>query len=172
MNEQPTTTLSEKIIAVLVIGFILVVFGYFPLNQGNVGGENDSPFSRSVDRDISISESFDDIEIDGDGFGLIDIEEGSGESVASGDRVTIHFTGTLSDGSVFSSSRVNDQRFTFVLGDGSVVPGFDRGVTGMKVGGIRVLRIPPELAFEDVEIPGIPANSVIFFRVELLEVTR
>ena len=172
MKEQSTTTLSEKIIAVLVIGFILVVFGYFPLNAGNVGDDNDSPFSTSVDRDISISESFEAVEIGEDGFALIEVEEGTGESVESGDRVTIHFTGTLNDGSVFSSSRVNDQTFTFVLGDGTVVPGFDRGVTGMKIGGIRVLRIPPELAFGDVEIPGIPANSVIFFRVELLEVTR
>ena len=89
-----------------------------------------------------------------------------------GQTVTVHYTGTLaSDGSKFDSSLDRGSPFEFVLGQGVVIKGWDRGVKGMKVGGKRKLTIPPDLGYGERGFPPvIPANAVLVFEVELLDV--
>ena len=111
------------------------------------------------------------------GAGFLEIEDlqvGEGIEVANGDQVTVHYTGWLIDGTKFDSSLDRGKPFTFELGARQVIQGWDRGVRGMQVGGIRKLTIPPELAYGDRAVGGglIPANSTLVFEVKLLEITR
>ena len=103
-----------------------------------------------------------------------DMEVGTGIEAANGDRVTVHYTGWLIDGTKFDSSIDRGQPFVFSLGAGQVIQGWDRGVRGMQVGGIRKLTIPPELAYGDRPVGGglIPANSTLVFEVQLLDIGR
>ncbi len=100
-----------------------------------------------------------------------ELREGTGAEARAGHTVTVHYVGTLTNGKKFDSSRDRGKGFTFRLGAGDVIAGWDRGVAGMKVGQLRKLTIAPELAygeggFGDV----IPPNSTLVFEVELLEV--
>ena len=111
------------------------------------------------------------------GAGFLEIEDlhvGEGIEVANGDQVTVHYTGWLIDGTKFDSSLDRGKPFTFELGARQVIQGWDRGVRGMQVGGIRKLTIPPELAYGDRAVGGglIPANSTLVFEIKLLEITR
>jgi FKBP-type peptidyl-prolyl cis-trans isomerase FkpA len=100
-----------------------------------------------------------------------DIKQGTGAEAKAGHSVTVHYVGTLTDGSKFDSSRDRGQGFTFKLGAGQVIQGWDQGVAGMKVGGLRKLTIPPELGYGARGFPPvIPANSTLVFEVELLDV--
>jgi FKBP-type peptidyl-prolyl cis-trans isomerase len=100
-----------------------------------------------------------------------DLTEGSGASAVSGKRVTVHYVGTLSDGTKFDSSRDRGKGFSFKLGGGEVIRGWDEGVAGMKVGGVRRLTIPHELAYGERGYPGvIPPRATLVFEVELLSV--
>jgi len=95
---------------------------------------------------------------------------GTGATAAAGMTVTVNYTGTLTDGTVFDSS-VGKQPFVFILGTGQVIPGWDKGLLGMKVGGKRILTIPPELAYGAQGAGStIPPNATLVFDVELLDV--
>ena len=100
-----------------------------------------------------------------------DLVVGSGAEAIAGKQVSVHYTGTLQDGTVFDSSLKRNQPFSFTLGAGQVIPGWDEGVAGMKVGGKRKLVIPPNLAYgAQGSPPVIPANATLTFVVELLDV--
>lgn len=106
-------------------------------------------------------------------LGIEDVTVGTGAEAVSGKRVTVHYVGTLTSGSKFDSSRDRGQGFTFKLGVGQVISGWDQGVAGMKVGGVRKLTIPPELGYGARGFPPvIPANSTLLFEVELLAVEQ
>ncbi len=99
------------------------------------------------------------------------VRPGSGAEAKSGDNVTVHYVGTLTDGKKFDSSRDRGKGFPFQLGAGRVIKGWDQGVAGMKVGEVRKLTIPPHLAYGDKGFPGaIPPGSTLIFEVELLGV--
>jgi len=99
------------------------------------------------------------------------VKEGAGAEAQAGKTVTVHYVGTLTDGKKFDSSRDRGQGFSFRLGAGQVIKGWDQGVAGMKVGGVRKLTIPPHLAYGERGFPGaIPPNSTLVFEVELLDV--
>jgi FKBP-type peptidyl-prolyl cis-trans isomerase len=97
---------------------------------------------------------------------------GTGAEAVAGKKVTVHYTGTLESGAVFDSSKDRGAPFTFTLGAGEVIKGWDEGVAGMKVGGTRVLVIPPELGYGASGTPdgAIPPNAALRFEVELLGV--
>ena len=99
-----------------------------------------------------------------------DEQVGTGAEARAGDHVVVHYTGTLTDGKKFDSSRDRGQPFHFPLGEGRVIRGWDEGVAGMKVGGRRRLVIPPELGYGSRGVGPIPANSTLVFDVELLDV--
>lgn len=102
---------------------------------------------------------------------IIDTAEGTGAVAEAGKAVTVHYTGTLFNGTKFDSSLDRNQPFTFALGSGQVIKGWDMGVAGMKVGGKRKLIIPPQLGYGERGAGGvIPPNAILIFDVELLDV--
>ena len=105
--------------------------------------------------------------------GLV-IEElvvGTGNTAASGQKVSVHYTGWLTNGTKFDSSKDRGEPFVFPLGKGNVIKGWDEGVAGMKVGGKRKLTIPPQLGYGARGAGNvIPPNATLVFEVELLDV--
>ena len=96
---------------------------------------------------------------------------GSGPEVKEGDHVTVHYTGSLADGTVFDSSLDRGTPFDFTAGIGQVIAGWDLGVVGMKKGGKRKLTIPPHLAYGSRGVPPeIPPEATLLFQVEVLDV--
>lgn len=99
------------------------------------------------------------------------ITSGNGPTPKTGDTVVVHYTGWLTDGTKFDSSVDRDDPFTFVLGTGQVIRGWDEGVASMKVGDKARLTIPPEKAYGAQGYPGaIPPNATLVFEVELLSI--
>jgi len=109
------------------------------------------------------------------GLKIEEVVEGSGAEAAPGRKVTVHYTGWLTDGVIkgrkFDSSKDRGDPFDFPLGAGHVIKGWDEGVQGMKVGGTRLLTIPPALGYGARGAGGgIPPNATLLFEVELLKV--
>lgn len=97
-----------------------------------------------------------------------DVVLGTGEDVIPGKKVSVQYAGTLTDGTEFDSSyKRNNEPLVFTVGAGQMIPGFDAGVMGMKVGGTRKITIPPDLAYGAQAVGPIPANSTLIFEVKL-----
>lgn len=104
---------------------------------------------------------------------ITDLTIGKGHKAANGDLVTVLYEGTLVNGTVFDSNfKADANPFSFVLGAGSVIKGWDQGVLGMARGGSRKLRIPPELGYGPAAQKGIPANSTLLFTVRVLDIVK
>ncbi len=94
-----------------------------------------------------------------------DVTQGTGEPATAGQSVSVAYTGWLTNGTQFDSGE-----FPFLLGAGQVVPGFDEGVQGMRVGGVRRIIIPPELGYGNRGSGPVPPNAIMIFRIELLSI--
>ncbi len=109
-----------------------------------------------------------------DGLQITDETVGTGTTAEPGDTVTVNYVGSLTNGTVFdASANHGSSGFSFTLGKGQVIKGWDEGIVGMKVGGTRKLVIPPGLAYGNRAVGGIiPANSTLVFEVELMNVQK
>jgi FKBP-type peptidyl-prolyl cis-trans isomerase len=108
------------------------------------------------------------------GLTIIEVKPGDGDVAGAGDTVSVHYTGKLKDGTKFDSSYDRNQPIQFVLGAHQVIPGWDEGIAGMKVGEKRQLIIPSDLAYGANGTPDgtIPPNATLYFDVELMGVTH
>jgi FKBP-type peptidyl-prolyl cis-trans isomerase len=104
------------------------------------------------------------------GMTVQDVKEGTGKAAENGDQVTVNYIGTLTDGTVFDSSFSRNQPFSFTIGAGQVIEGWDLGVAGMKVGGERKLVIPSSLGYGATGVGPIPPNATLDFTVDLLTI--
>ncbi|MFT6147257.1 MAG: peptidylprolyl isomerase [Myxococcota bacterium] len=105
-----------------------------------------------------------------DNLRSVDLVLGRGAEALNGMQLTVHYNGWLRGGRMFDSSRERGQPFTAVLGRQQLIPGWEEGMLGMRVGGVRQLIIPPSLAYADREMGSIPPNSQLVFEIELLGV--
>jgi len=105
------------------------------------------------------------------GLQIEEVRLGDGDSAATGQFVSVHYTGWLTDGTKFDSSKDRNEPFDFPLGQRNVIAGWDEGVQGMRVGGVRKLTIPPQLGYGARGAGGvIPPNATLVFEVELLDI--
>lgn len=144
-------------VTVSIVAFLLVSSNLFSTDSLN-------PLTESVDNNADKS-SLDKV--------TMQVQEttiGKGAEATMGDLLVVHYVGLLDDGTKFDSSRDRGVPFEFSLGAGQVIAGWDKGLVGMKVGGVRVLTIPPELGYGPNAVGPIPPNSTLIFEVELLEV--
>lgn len=130
--------------------------------EANAAESDEAENTAVTDEELTTTES---------GLQYVILEEGTGEQAQPGSVVRVHYTGTLEDGTVFDSSRERGEPFTFTLGTGSVIPGWDEGIALLKEGGQARLVIPPELAYgESGAGSTIPPNATLTFDVELVEI--
>lgn len=106
----------------------------------------------------------------GTGLYWKDLVVGSGAGATVGKKVAIHYVGSLTNGTQFDANGPTDTPFSFTIGTGQVIPGFDEGVRGMAVGGKRQLIIPPSLAYGNRAVGPIPANSILVFTIDLVSI--
>lgn len=148
------------IIAVVIIG-LLVFLGY---KSAGTGTPADT--ATSTDQGAAVGN----VNLSGEQLVVEDLLVGNGAEAKAGDKVTVHYTGTLTDGTKFDSSLDKGEPFVFTVGAGQVIKGWDQGIPGMKEGGKRKLYIAPSLAYGETAVGSIPANSALIFEVELLKV--
>lgn len=171
MKSMREILISFAIIA--TCGLFLIVASFFGGGEKNnaIAAETNPPaITQTINKEI-ISMDLEQAVTTESGLKYIDIVEGTGESPQKGQKVTVHYTGTLTDGKKFDSSKDRNQPFTFTIGVGQVIKGWDEGVASMKVGGQRTLIIPPDLGYGSRGAGGvIPPNATLLFDVELLGV--
>ncbi len=150
--------MSKKHFGIIFFSLIIAVSlsGCIEQNNANKLSDNQSTSSAST--------NMEELKIE-------DLKVGTGAEAVSGKSITVHYTGTLTDGTKFDSSVDRGEPFTFNLGAGEVIEGWDKGFAGMKVGGKRKLTIPSDMAYgERGAGASIPPNSTLIFDVELLDV--
>jgi len=148
------------LIIILVIVIILGIYFVFQGSKNNQKSNNNKPQINNNVQEIQ-------------GMEMETLKEGTGAEVKNGDTVSVHYVGTLENGTKFDSSIDRGEPFSFTLGAGEVIKGWDLGVLGMKVGEKRKLTIPPDLAYGPGGVPGaIPPNSTLIFEVELLGINQ
>ena len=106
------------------------------------------------------------------GLEYVDLVHGTGNHPTKGQKIRVHYSGTLQNGITFDSSHRRNQPFEFIIGVGQVIPGWDEGVISMRVGGKRKLVIPPELGYGGRQAGTIPPFSTLIFEVELLDILK
>ncbi len=162
-------------VAVMAIALVLIRFNTDTFATTLESAESESQVGTVVvasDETTIEDRITDSVGIDGKLNDLVvdDVRVGTGKSVVSGDTITVHYKGTLRDGTQFDSSYLRGEPYTFTIGTGKVIEGWDTGLLGMKVGGERILVVPPEMAYGNAQVGVIPAQSPLIFAVELLKI--
>jgi peptidylprolyl isomerase len=147
-----------------VIGLGVVVLVALILVGRNLGNNS------SVNKQAAISAAFQNMQTNPSGLQWKDVTVGTGAEVKTGSTVSVHYTGTLTNGTKFDSSYDRGEPFIFTIGAGQVIPGWEEGLLGMKMGGKRELMIPPTLAYGSRDLGVIPSNSTLQFVVEVVDV--
>jgi peptidylprolyl isomerase len=168
MNKKTGIAVTVAVIVVLVIfggyGLISNMFGGSSANNtNNTNNSNTQTVNSTSTQNTTMPQNLTQVESQ-------DVTVGTGTAAVAGKQVTVNYIGELQNGTVFDSSYSRNQPFTFTLGVGQVIKGWDIGVAGMKVGGKRILVIPASLAYGAQAVGSIPANSTLIFQVELLDV--
>ena len=162
MEAQQGTKFIFFIVPVFLICIIVILFIFRNYSQEPV-----EDIEENVQEEIfgseQNSEDFDELNIE-------ILEEGSGQEAESGDELTVDYKGTLINGNQFDSSYDRGQPFTFVLGIGQVIKGWDEGLVGMKIGEKRKIEIPSRLGYGETGSGAIPGNAGLIFEVELLSI--
>lgn len=146
---------KKKLIAFLII-LIIVAFGVYVVVKPDAASQTQNSSSYEVQ-----------------GMKVEVLQQGTGEAAKAGDKVKVNYVGTLQDGTKFDSSIDRGTPFDFVLGQNSVIQGWELGVLGMKVGEKRKLTIPPELGYGSQGAGGvIPPNATLIFEVDMLGISQ
>lgn len=172
---KPTQTGIATALALVVIALFFIFPGLWPFSTSLPQGAATASSTASTSTTTTSSTTATTMpNTNTDKLQVIDKTVGTGTTAEPGDTVTVNYVGSLTDGTVFdASSKHGTQGFTFTLGAGQVIKGWDQGIVGMKVGGKRELVIPPSLAYGDQAIGNvIPANSTLVFEVDLLSVKK
>jgi len=160
--------MSKKAVIILIILLVVVIAIYFLMQNNNVPSTSTASLPNANQNQQMEQTS---LNFDIQGMKVEIVQQGTGEEAKAGDTVSVHYTGTLLDGTKFDSSVDRGEPFSFTLGQNRVIQGWELGVAGMKVGEKRKLTIPPELAYGSQAVGGvIPANSTLQFDVELLKI--
>ena len=166
MKEKKETNIVPVAIALGVVSALAVVIFVF-LNK-----EVDTlPDAQTINLNSNKEDTMNESNVeDFDVLGITTIQQGDGQEAQVGDTVSVHYEGTLSDGTKFDSSYDRGQPFEFTLGDNYVIEGWEKGVVGMKVGEIRELKIPSSMGYGESGNGIIPGNAGLIFKIELLEI--
>ncbi len=151
------STIISILVAILIV--MITIYYAFILDKDDM---DDNIIYNKISYEKETTEELLQIEI---------LKEGEGQQASTGDTLTVHYTGTLLGGYEFDSS-VNRNPFSFILGVGQVIKGWDEGLQGMKIGEKRKLIIAPEMAYGERGQGIIPPNSTLVFEVELLEINK
>ncbi len=158
---------QEAVVAIIIIGLLFslgVHQTFFSMTSRDAASptvNNRADIPAEIDQGIPVAQG---------GVLVVVRQEGSSQKLFENSaRAHIFYTGTLSDGTVFDTNTNGVEPFTFDRGAGQVIPGLERGLVGANEGETRVIFIPSDLAYGELERPGIPANSDLFFEVFILE---
>ncbi len=169
-TNMKTNTAIAVAVAVVVVGFLMrgLIF-----NQATPAVPSTDAASQAINDQLtqSTTTSMNTI-APTDKLVVTDTTVGTGTAAKSGDHVYVNYVGTLTNGTKFDSSYDRGTPIDFILGSGQVIPGWDQGLVGMKVGGKRQLVIPPQLAYGPNAYGPIPGNSTLVFQVELVKIAQ
>lgn len=166
---KPYLIVALFLVALLIVGGIVLIFGKDQEENKSLQNlassatieESVAPIATSSEKPM---ENVTELKIE-------DEIVGTGDEAVAGKNITVNYVGTLTDGTKFDSSYDRNEPFSFTLGAGEVIEGWDKGFAGMKVGGKRKLTIPSSMGYGDSGIPGaIPGGATLIFEVELLKV--
>ena len=152
-------SIKEWVAAAVAVAFMGYVF---------FGGEITSFFNKGFVNNDELASVAGSNQNNTNGVNVEDIVVGSGQEIQAGQLVSVNYVLALADGTVVQDSRSFGQPFQFVLGVDSLIPGWEMGLQGMKVGGVRKVVIPPELAYGEAQVDVIPPNSTLVFTIELV----
>lgn len=166
--------IKNTFIYIVVAALVGVAVWFFIQKAGNVSDSSDLGTLVADEKDATPTPKMENNDSSEkwvklpNGLQILDVVIGPGKEAKEGDAIATHYTGTLPDGTKFDSSYDRGQPFSFILGGGMVIKGWDLGLVGMKVGGKRKLIIPPELGYGSRDMGAIPPNSTLHFEVELV----